>query len=780
VNQNNLVYDSELEEEQKPIDQERTAKLKAAMYQFVLVMKNLALFPDTNKTNVDALTNLHHWFNEYLQEHSSLVFEVTKDQLLADDGSVIYQEKPTDQILSGPLFRDGIQAISFEYGLTFSELKTFLTILLRFRNQDTDEEDLVANLWEASLTNIRYIISSEYEQVDPNFEISALKVARPGAPRDVDAPWQDEALGPMATQGSTPLSKPIASLFALAESNSFLSSTSDGHGGGSTLPGSEGSGANQSKGGGGSGGGSGLGSGDDEQTNYRTDFSGSQDDSDDDSPGFDPLNDRSTRYSSDNMPNLDDSFSTLAAAKKAENSSSSGSKGAGSGGNQASSDGSASDQPTPQGENDDSDLDIDMSSVAEAFKDMESFDKMPSAPKPEAPQLSLDFLKDRPEAEGPQLSERLRYWGLSGREVKQISALIKWDESRNFSFDSLKIVNILLKSDLINENILKLVNQFINNEIKTSLKRVELKYFNNFYKEFKDQNPGNQLEAMLLKEIQIRMNSSELLGALVEPGPTEEAVANGFEDLRYFLYQLSPIGIQTLTTILPKTANQQLWRLIIELVAYDLLNSSPNRSNDVISRLPDRALVYLLRLIQANIKILQPQVINSLTRHKSAAVRETVARVILEYDQDNFHAVCAHMVMDPDPTVQRLVRPALSQRRNSMVESYLFNFLRNSYTNERHEADRNLLDCYQLYGKCATSSALPFLEEVLLKKDFKTFLSRATEPHKVGAALALLLMPRESGAGDILNKASKSSFRNVRQSYLEAQRILSSNSTSFY
>jgi hypothetical protein len=248
-------------------------------------------------------------------------------------------------------------------------------------------------------------------------------------------------------------------------------------------------------------------------------------------------------------------------------------------------------------------------------------------------------------------------------------------------------------------------------------------------------------------------------------------VNTNFEDLRYFLYQLSPIGVQSLTGILPKVANPKLWSLIIEVVSYDLLQSG-NIGTDVISRLNDRALVQMIRLVQERMKSLPPGFVNGLTRHKSPAVREASARAILQKDPDNFHSLCAHMVLDPDPAIQRLVRPAISARRNSQVESYLFAYLRNSYLKDRHDEDRQLLDCYRVYGLCASSTALPFLEEVLMKKDFKTFLSRQVDQHKLGAALALFMMPPDLGATEILVKASRSSFRNVRQAYLEAKQIV--------
>jgi hypothetical protein len=383
----------------------------------------------------------------------------------------------------------------------------------------------------------------------------------------------------------------------------------------------------------------------------------------------------------------------------------------------------------------------------------------------------LELLSQRPASEGPELEERLRYWGLSGAEVRQVAALIKWDETRVISYDTLEIINALLASGLVNETNLNLVTSFLANEIKNSLKKIDLKYINNFYQTVKDRAAtGDPLEIALLRDLQRLVDSSDTLSVLVNPGPAEEAITVGFDDLRYFLYQLSPIGVQTLTTLLPKVANQKLWGLIIELVAYDLLNSRLQH-NDILTRLNERALAHLLRLLQANIKALPAQILNGLTRHKSPVVREAVAKAILEHDPENFHVMCAHLVLDYDQNVLKLVRPALTTRRNPAAESYLFNFLRNSYNADRHDDDRYILDCYRVYGSCASNTALPFLEEVLMKKDFKTFLSRAVDQHKLGAALALMLMPQGSGASEILNKASRSSFRNVRQAYLEAQKI---------
>jgi hypothetical protein len=748
------------------MDAERATALKSAMLHFVVTMKNMALYPETNKTNLEAIGSLHAWFTEYLAAHNSLVLEVTKDQLLTEDGAVVYQEKPTDQIISGPLFRDGVQAISFEEGLTEKELRTFINVLLRFRNLDSDEDDLVASLWEASLSHIRYVVSSEYEQIGPEFELSAMKVAKPGANRDVDAPYNDQgALASMGSDGASPVAKPIASLFALAESTTFFGSTSTGQGQGAVVKGASGSELDPA----------GKGAPPDgsptpggEVAYSGIDFAGDADSKTDsaetDVSGFNPLDGRHMGSMEETFRE-GDAFSKLVAAKSAARSDPPDPAGDGAGG-------PAGGPRTEEGEGGDESLDIDMGSVSEAFQEMGAKDKEIKGAAPQSSPLSLGNLEDRPAADGPELEERLKYWGLTGAEVKQIGALLKWDEARNVSYDTLGIINVLLASGLVDEGNVGLLSSFLANEIRVSLKKVELKYLNNFYQGLKDRAAaGGRVETALLRDLQRKIDSSETLGVLVDPGPSEEAISVGFDDLRYFLYQLSPVGIQSFSTLLPKMANQKLWGLAIELVAYDLLNSGA-RTSDVVSRLNDRALIYLIRLLQANVKSLPPQLINGLTRHKSPAVRETVARAILEHDPDNFHHVCAHLVLDTDPGVLRVVRPALSTRRNPLVESYLFNFLRNSYATDRRDDDRLILECYQIYGKCASATALPFLEEVLMKKDFKTFLSRSVDRHKLGAAMALYLMPPASGAGDILNKASRSSFRNVRQALSEAKNFM--------
>ena len=49
------------------------------------------------------------------------------------------------------------------------------------------------------------------------------------------------------------------------------------------------------------------------------------------------------------------------------------------------------------------------------------------------------------------------------------------------------------------------------------------------------------------------------------------------------------------------------------------------------------------------------------------------------------------------------------------------------------------------------------------------------DAHKLGAALALLMMPHVEAARNALERASRSSFRNVRKAFEEAERMVKGN-----
>jgi hypothetical protein len=62
-----------------------------------------------------------------------------------------------------------------------------------------------------------------------------------------------------------------------------------------------------------------------------------------------------------------------------------------------------------------------------------------------------------------------------------------------------------------------------------------------------------------------------------------------------------------------------------------------------------------------------------------------------------------------------------------------------------------------------------------MKKSWKNLVSRGLEPHRLGAALTLSLMPKNVETDAILRKASRSAFWNVRAAFREAQKRLAAS-----
>jgi hypothetical protein len=760
----------------KQAESQEAARLKAGLSQMVVTMKNMALYPESNRTNYESVTLLHLWLSEYLSHNSPLVLEVAKDHLIGPGGSVVYQERPGDKILATPMFRDGIQSVIFETGLTETELRAFLNILLRFRNpSEADEDDLVGRLWEASFSFIRYTIATEYEQFGPEFETSAMKVAK-SAPeyRDADAPMSDDVLAPQRSENQAPVAKPIASLFALAESRDLLNAAMPP---GEKRPRGSGLGAGPAR----ASAAAGFEEGEDDlDGDYEGDedgfspFAGSYDwgvglaGGGGLAKGLGPSGGRSQGGAGRGQGG-----SGQGAGQSGPGSGDSGQSGSGQSGSGKKAD--AYDGLDGEAyEDEEEDLDFDPGIVAEAFKDIENYDAARPRREELAPamEMTLEALRSRPQRPGPELAERLRHWNLSPKEIRQIGALLNWDEGRDPSFDAMEIISALLSSPILQAEQLSLVTNFLSNEVRTSLRKLKLKYFNHFIIELgKRAQTGGRFDGEVFEQIIRRLSSAELLGHLVEPVPTPEKLEQGYDDLRWLLYQLPASGVVALTNILGKAAaNRKLWTLILEVVSYEVIRSR-GRSIDILTQLNERALAKLVEIARSSVGSLPPQLIQTLARHKAGAVREAIARALMEYDPENFHSYCAHMVLDPDPTVAKIVRPVLATKRNPAVEGHLFALLRDSYTRSRHGEDLHLLDNYRLYGCTASPKAVTFLEEVLLRKDFKTFISRTVDAHKLGAALALFMMPHLEAARDVLDRAGRSSFRNVRQAYLEAERL---------
>ncbi|MDR2350858.1 MAG: hypothetical protein LBF41_09610 [Deltaproteobacteria bacterium] len=794
-------------------ESEQVLSLRQGLHQFIVTMKNMALYPDTSQTNRQASFQLLEWMSGYMKAHGPMVLHVNKDMLFTQRGENVYQEKSNDQLLAFPLFRDGIQTLIFEPGLTEDELRKFINIMLRFKTAtENDQDDVVTSMWEAAFNSIKYAIADEYEEVSPEFDTGAMVCSRPPANRpDIDAPYQ--ALAPMETEGVAPVAKSIGALFALADTLDF-SFAPGGVDGRVEDPHAEGKfeAENQMADGfpppggpagrGGPGGDRGRGPGGGPPGNFPPNPSGDPDGDradNEDEDGFAPFQsstgiNREDRFQGgvyyDDVPgrvrkarserSLDDFAEDDYPLANGTGS------GSGSGSRAVSDPGGAlPGTPAPEGEEgfesgsyfDDTGGGNSDSPFGDMLQNMDlSQISSDSADEPNPELQAMITLPDEDERAEPDertvanRAERLKFWGLSAREIKQVSALIQWDETRAKSYSILSMVLILLKSPVVKNAMRPAIVTFITEEIREALRKRFLGHANEFLAELQELSETKKRPAIvaIYEDVKKRMASPEFLSPLPDVSADEDSVNAMYDDLRYFLYQLPPNSIFVLIAMLAELKSLKLKKLFIEVVAWHIPKVEENLGK-IAPLLNEWAIRELISMLTAMRLELPTQLASNFSRHANPAIRELAARYILDNDQDNIQAI-AHLIVDREPKIRELVTPRLTRRRDPTVEAILYHHISANYLAGKDRPD--ILEYYRAFGMSAGFGSAAFLTEVLTKKDLGALFGGSKSNHRTGAALALLLMPATTGAEEILRKAKKSSFRSFRNAINAAKKIL--------
>ncbi|MDR1038787.1 MAG: HEAT repeat domain-containing protein [Deltaproteobacteria bacterium] len=807
---------------------EAGAELRAGLHQFVVTMKNLALYPDTSQTNIQGIRQLREWFAGYIRTRGAIVLEVKKDGLETPDGEKVYQEKPNEPYLSFPLFRDGIQTLFVEDGVTEAELKAFIGILLKFRTtNESAQDDVVTSMWDIGFEHVKYAVADEYEEVDPEFDLGAMVCARPpstGGPTRIDPDAPGEADAPVQTDGTAPVAKNIGSLFALADSLdfSFAPGGADGrvedpHEGGKLLPSTSGGGSGAEGGSGGDG------------------LEGPDDDEEDDpfgeDGGFGPMGGAAgpSRKPPPGAGFSDGSFykddsgrvkrgtgrqdGQTGGAEEKDGGEGGGLgtfRGAGVGApkgghgeavqdagdprDDARGEGAAAggyDSPgsvyDPDGDPDGHPVkgpadaegeppESDGGEFGNALQNLDlsglntdSFDERTEMSQP----VTLADDEERPEIDEKTRegrAQRLKFWGLSSREIKQVQALIQWDEARGKTASVLDLVTVLVESPVLRPSMLPSLVKFLAEEFRESCARLSIAYVNAFLARLQDlaakagwEGPCAKLRHELLKVIAV----PELLETLAQAVQDDEACAQNHDGLRYFLYQLPQGSAMSIALAMPAARSVSFKKLMVEVICWQL-PSVLDQFGKISLVMNEWALLELIDMLFAIRKPLASPVKQALLKNPSPAVRVKAAQLVIEMEPDSVHTV-AHLIVDPDPKVRAQISPFLTRRRDPQVEAVLRRYLSDRYAQKQDGAD--LIEHYRRLGLSAGRGSQPFLSAVLLKRDLGSLFGAAADYHRTGAALALMLMPEATGAGEIIRKAARSAFRAVRSACAEAAKL---------
>ena len=142
----------------------------------LLAWKNCSLYPEGHNAAVKALENLKTSFESFFSRHNSLRFIIGKDKLLWNN-KVIHEvptENPSEDLVS-ILYRDGVQWLEFNYGLSLDELIYFFSALNKYRSlSDEADGDIVTCLNGGNLEHIDFKAIDIFWENLPLIDFSTL------------------------------------------------------------------------------------------------------------------------------------------------------------------------------------------------------------------------------------------------------------------------------------------------------------------------------------------------------------------------------------------------------------------------------------------------------------------------------------------------------------------------------------------------------------------------------------------------------------------------------
>ena len=147
-----------------------------------LAWKNFSLYPERHGNVTKAIANLESAFNRFFSTNDEFRLTVEKNRLLYDNKVVheVSETSGTDDMFS-LLFRDGIQWLEFQQGLSRYELIYFFSTLKKFRNLAEEAEgDIVIGLTDGNLQHISFKAVDIFWDDLPPLDFSTISAQSPG------------------------------------------------------------------------------------------------------------------------------------------------------------------------------------------------------------------------------------------------------------------------------------------------------------------------------------------------------------------------------------------------------------------------------------------------------------------------------------------------------------------------------------------------------------------------------------------------------------------------
>jgi HEAT repeat protein len=356
-------------------------------------------------------------------------------------------------------------------------------------------------------------------------------------------------------------------------------------------------------------------------------------------------------------------------------------------------------------------------------------------------------------------------WVMTPEELQRLKEMVAEEEAQTSLEDVLDVLWLILSTQNEPEDY-GVILEFMKEEFKSTLAQAEFQIALDFLADLKKNYQSSKTEKPwalpLLRQFFVDIAKPQILGALKEVLPSlDKQHADQVDVFRKLLLSLPPVSITTLAPLLMEKLPASLEQQLMEIIG-SMARKDTKPLEQLLDR-PEEDLVKKLVYVLGHLDGEKPtQILIRMTRHSSGRVRLEALKA-LEHRNKNMIKELFHLINDPILTIRLMMWNHLEQFKNEETGDLILDYLKQQKIFYRD--DRQILNCFKTLGWCNTLSSIPFLGQTLLDKGLDFGSERSLQ--RQGAALALLELNTQE-AQDILKKASRSLFPNVRSAYQKA------------
>ncbi|GBC63396.1 hypothetical protein DENIS_4390 [Desulfonema ishimotonii] len=358
-------------------------------------------------------------------------------------------------------------------------------------------------------------------------------------------------------------------------------------------------------------------------------------------------------------------------------------------------------------------------------------------------------------------------WRLTPTDLREIGQMVIREENWDSTADVLDLMTIILEKQRHQDDF-GIILEFIAEEFQATLEQGEfdlaLCLLRRLHRIRRLYGNRSAWAVPMLEHFFSLISTPPYLGVFGQAN-LELLDDNQLRIIRTLLCLLPPEAIRTLAPMLAETPSPRIGKLLGEVIG--TLACRDMAPLEEMLACPHERVVYKLTHILGHISGEKSDaLLVRLLDHPAEAIRIRAIKILLTRGRQPV-AKLFYLMESPHAAVRRMVLKCLEQKRNPSAERLLLKYM--TGTGLQRADSAHILACFTALGKCGSSACIPFLRQMLLGQWWHHYLGKDSPMERQGAALALMALEETEESVEILEKAARSPFPNIRAAYRKAR-----------